>query len=199
MRLTLAFLTIAGATFGQSLLLDDFTSGPHTTVPAINAGAPPDICFAPLPAGGPGGPARYTYFTVSALPDYHQTSTLDVSNGFLIMDNGFGDIAGLTLAYGYNTNGTQSPLHLNLTSYDRFRIHFAGGGAFYAMVIYTADGRHFSTSGHTPTRNSPGFDYDIPFTAFANFDPHDIQAIVLEFETTAGPFGISRLEARLGN
>ena len=83
MRLTLAFLTIAGATFGQSLLLDDFTSGPYTP-PPFNAGAPPDSSFKPLPAGGPAGPARYTYFTVSALPDYHQTSTLYISNGFLI-------------------------------------------------------------------------------------------------------------------
>jgi len=197
MRLTFAFLMIAGAAFGQSLLLDDFTTGHHTV--SRKPGSPPDIHLAPLPPGSPAGPARYTRFTVSALPDYHQWSTLDISDGFLIMDNGFGDIAGLGLTYGFNLDGTLSPLHLNLSAYDRFRIHFAGGGAFYSITVFTADGRHFSTSGHTPVQNGPPFDFDIPFSAFTNFDFHDVQAIALGFETTAGPFGIDKIEARFGN
>src|SRR5258708_12962498 len=180
MRLIFAFLMIAGAAFGQSLLLDDFTTGHHTV--SRTPGSPPDIHLAPLPPGSPVGPARYTRFSVSAMPDYHQWSTLDISDGFLIMDNGFGDIAGLNLTYGFNLDGTLSPLHLNLSGYDRLRIHFAGGGAFYSITVYIADGRHFSTSGHTPVQNGTPFYSDIPFSPFPPSDSPPLQPIPLQFE-----------------
>src|SRR5258708_2898304 len=157
MRLTLAFLMAAGAASCQSLLLDDFTTGPYTVAKKV---AQPDEHYAPLPSGSPAGPARYTVFTIGTKTDYQQPNTLDIGGGHLIVDNGFGAIADVHVGYGLNLDKTPHPLHLNLRAYDRFRLRFAGGGAFYTITVYTMDGRHFTTSGSTEVRPSP-FNSDI--------------------------------------
>ena len=195
MKFAPLFLLIAGAAFGQSLLLDDFTAGPYKDT--LKLGDPSDLKLKPLPSGSPAGPARYTIFSVGTLNpvDYQQPNHLEIGHGYLIIDNGFGAIPGLQLAYGYNLDGTPYSLHLNLSAYDRFRLRFAGGGAFYALTIYTADGRHFGTSGSTPVSGSP-FNFDIPFSAFVGFDFHDVQAIVFSFEAVSVPFGIDSFEVR---
>jgi len=194
-------VTAVSQSFAQStpLTLDNFTSGPY--VKSLNSASNvQDIHFAPLPSGSPLGAARGTAFLLDPDP-YAQPSTLSIGKGICIVDNGFGDITGLQIEYGYTLAGLQAPLGLSLAGYSGFQLNFAGVAAYESMivtiVVYLPDGTYHSFEVVLPP-NGNAFSTAFPFSGFSaggltQSDVSNIQTIVIQTEGES--FAITSFQA----
>lgn len=85
----------------------------------------------------------------------------------LIWSNGFD---ATPLAYvGYPSDDTDTPLNLNVTSYDRFRLSFEGlstGVEFLFEVWYGGSFQYYGPLSCPLTASSSPFTVDLPFSAF---------------------------------
>jgi hypothetical protein len=114
------------------LTLDNFTSGAYVKR-IINPNVH-DRHYAALPPNSPSGQARQTYFGAAPNPD-GQWSTLDVGDGRLVVDSGFGCAANLQLGYGYTLAGAEAPLGLNLDGYSGFQLNFQGVATSEELIV----------------------------------------------------------------
>lgn len=152
----------------QTLTLDDFTTG--TYVKRVKNPNVHDRHYAALPPSSPLGQARQTYFGAAPNPD-GQWSTLDVGEGRLVVDSGFGCSANLELGYGYTLAGAEAPLGLNLDGYSGLQLNFQGVATSEEMLvvitIFPQTGGYWNYEIVLPPNNNP-FPLSFPFSGFKN-------------------------------
>jgi len=108
----------------QTQAIDNFTDGPYNVT--LFTGS--DTNFQPSD-GSLVGPGRLTHLIIGDDPasnPLNQPATLDIGNGFLIVDTGARVTHRLEVFYGVDEQGNLVPLHLNLTGagFTKFRVHF---------------------------------------------------------------------------
>jgi hypothetical protein len=149
------------------LILDNFTSGAY--VKRINNPQVHDTHYAALPANSPSGQARQTYFGAAPNPD-GQWSTLDVGEGRLVVDAGFGCNANLQIAYGYTLAGAEAPLGLNLDGYSSFQLNFQGVATSESLLVvitvFPQSGGYLNFEVVLPP-NPNAFSLSFPFSGFS--------------------------------
>lgn len=164
----IALVWIPVRTSAQTLTLDDFTTG--TYVKRVKNPNVHDLHFAALPPGSPLGQARQTYFGAAPNPD-GQWSTLDVGNGRLVVDAGFGCSANLELGYGYTLAGAEAPLALNLDGYSSLQLNFQGVATseelLVVITIFPHTGGYWNYEIVLPP-NPNAFPLSFPFSGFRN-------------------------------
>jgi len=96
---------------------------------------------------------------------------LSVKNGVCIVDAGFAAIPAVMLSYGFTTSGQQVPLALNLGSYTRFRLNFAGVASSESLAVvitvWPHTGDYYDLEFVLPPNGNP-FSLDFPFSSFNN-------------------------------
>jgi len=156
----------------QNLVLDNFQTGAGK-VQAVSGSQGVNQTGAGIVGGTRGISIVYNPAAPSV---FGQLSTLQVRPSAdpktvppaLIWSNGFGVVPGIEVEYfGLNDD---TPLNLDLTDYDRFRLSFDGtstGVVLTAEVWYGGDFNLYGAeSCGLPASNHP-FTLDIPFSAFA--------------------------------
>lgn len=128
------------------LTLDNFTSGAYVKR-IINPNVQ-YLHYAALPPNSLSGQARRTSFGAAPNPD-GQWSTLDVGDGRLVVDSGFGCSANLQLGYGYTLAGAEAPLGLNLEGYSGFQLNFQGVATSEELIVVITIWRRPAGTGTT--------------------------------------------------
>jgi hypothetical protein len=156
----------------QTQTIDSFTGGPYNVTMFTGS----DTNFQPSD-GSLVGPGRLTHFIIGDDPasnPLNQPATLDIGNGFLIVDTGARVTHRLEVFYGFDDQGNLVPLHLNLTGagFTKFRVHFntLDSGLNFNMQVIAGNNPAVATCGV----NQPGDQTGIPFFvefAFACFVP----------------------------
>src|SRR4051795_5660445 len=155
-------LAVTSAT-AQTLVLDDFTSGSDDIVTKTT----PSPSCKPLSATTPLGSTRSTTLTV-ALNPFTLLAETSIGNGHLIMDLGLNMYNRIDLVYGLDCpNGDPSPMALDLSAYNRFRINFLGitgnSALNFNIVVYQHDGQIYSAGQNFGPQTGP-FSVDFPFS-----------------------------------
>jgi hypothetical protein len=209
----------------STLLIDDFTAGPYRVqldgANQNNSMDPGRVQRDPTGEHILGG-KRYTGFATGGTP-YGQSAVLDILPGgtaVLAQSAGVRVPAGLQMFYGLDVSvlnqNVVTPLHANLTPYDRFRVTFdiADGTLNFNMQIRGSNGGLSQLGINTPGAISTGsptghtFCVEFPFEDFVSFAPapnlDDVSIIdLLILGNSGGMFGtdyaILRVEAVNGH
>jgi hypothetical protein len=205
-------------------LIDDFTVGSYRSqldgANQNNSTDPGRVQRDPSGAHILGG-KRYTGFATGGQP-YGQSAVLQIlpgGNPVLVQSAGVRVSAGLQMFYGLDVNllnqNVVTPLHANLTPYDRFRVSFdiADGSLNFNMQIRGSNGGlsgwGINTPGAVSTASPTGhpFCVEFPFENFSGFPPapnlDDVSYINLLINATSGgmygtDYAITRVEAANG-
>jgi hypothetical protein len=156
----------------QTQPIDNFTGGPHNVT--LLSGT--DTNFQPSD-GSLVGPGRLTHFLIGEDPasnPLHQPATLDIGNGYLVVDTGARVAHRLEVFYGFDADGNPAPMNLNLAGFTKFRVHFdtLDQGLNFNMQVIAANNPAVATCGV----NQPGDPTGIPFFVefeFTCFLPND--------------------------
>jgi hypothetical protein len=179
----------------QTLSLDEFDTGPYLVRRASG------ITTA-YQSGAMIGGYRQTTLNVASNP-FGQTGSLMLGRGGLLVvnaDAGVYDRA--ELYYGQSSAGP-APLGLDLTPYDRFRVHFESNAQSlnFNIVVFTSGKAGYDQLGYNVSPRYTPFCQDFPFSDFvaggAGADWSDVDAIWLVFQTWplgGGDFAVDSLE-----
>ena len=207
LRIVAVLLGTGIATWAQSLpVIDDFTTGTYQK--SLETGSDFNT-----QAGNPlhmAGGARRTAFIVAG-NQLHQTATMHFLNqGMLTVETGSRLFHRLEVAYGVDPyTGANKPLGLNLTPYDRFRVHFDTNdlGLNFNIVVFFDNGSRYVSLGYNVNPNPSGlaFDQDFKFADFSGVSGTDwahVDYIVLVFQSASAvggnDFAVKSLTVRNG-
>jgi hypothetical protein len=166
------FLLVSSIAAMAQITVDDFTAGAYST-PALTSGVDQQI-----QTGDPThllSGARRTYFTTATNPFGNlaqvKIGKLDGTNGVLTAQNGPRQYHRLELLYGVDPiTGVLRPMHVNLSSYTRFRLTFNSNSTpedCIIVVYYNNGSSHAQGAVNVPVNLSGGaFSLDIPFSSF---------------------------------
>ena len=167
------------------MLIDDFTTGPHTVTLASGI----DASYQSI-ATNPDFPIRQTWFWIAS-PPANQPGTLDVGSiGRLTVGTGPHIYHRLQVAYGFQTDGSVSPLDRDLSKFTGFRVNFDFNDLTlnFNIIFYSNSGATYSQAGENIAASFTPFSVDFPFAGFSGAAiPSDIDIIVLIAQT--GSFG----------
>jgi hypothetical protein len=141
------------------------------------------------------GTWRNTRFDPDSSNPLQQPNIVDIQDGHFVLNNGFQTLVVGYLTYDCNQDCTQSPLHIDLGGYDRFRFHFPSGGGNLTVTVFRGDQSrsHARWSTAVSPRTVPFF-VDAKFFEFV--DPghfEDVIKIVVELEPTVGSSGMTAI------
>jgi hypothetical protein len=123
----LAAAVIFTVTASAQLTLDNFPTGNNgkNYDPSLTVAQSSVTHNEALPENSPLGGYRQTVFSIGG-NTYGLTSKLFVGNNVLILESGFLIDSILSIYYGVNSSGKQTPLGLNLSAYSGLQLNFAG-------------------------------------------------------------------------
>jgi hypothetical protein len=206
----LSVLVCAAGAFAQEPSLSSTCPGNETCIDDFQSGtyAPQLIwsqwvrSFQPLSTGLLAGTWRYTNFAgvpFGPANPFNQPDVVDIGAGHFVLNDGFQTVVTSTTIYDCNQGCTQNPLHLNLSSYDRFRLHFPSGGGHLNIVVYRADGSHADYGAQIPASRS-SFALDVLFSSFVSPDHfEDVTEIVLELQANVGSTALTAFSVVCGD
>ena len=183
----------------SQLVLDDFSTGPYSV--RQSSGQDTNTQTGTMVGG-----ERETVFFVCPPGPCGASNPFDQEAGFQIRP---GSPSALIYSAGYKTGprvdvqyGTNTPLQLNLGSYDRFRVNFDGTDLFvnFNILVFTPSGWLQSGCNLAASTNSVSIDF--PFADFlgpGTLDFTNINAIDFIFQTSsaigANDFAVTSFEA----
>jgi hypothetical protein len=184
------------AAHAQSLTLDDFTTGP--TEITLKHGTKTTYQTGGRIIGGNRGTSLLLNTNV-----FNQSANIQIRKGVpqgapsaLVFSEGFQDYARLDMYYGSAVTGT--PLHLDVTAYDRFRIHFAGINGILNFNILAFTGSAYSQWGCNLSPTFTATTVDMPFAnavvGGAQFSSLDSLDFIFQSQGEGNDFGVTQIE-----
>jgi hypothetical protein len=160
----------------QAQIIDNFTAGPHNVT--LFSGS--NRNFQPSPSDGSMvGPGRLTNFIIGNDPasnPRNQPATLDILNGFLIVDTGVRVAHRLEVFYGFDELDNPVPLNLNLrdAGFTKFRVHFdtLDQTLNFNMQVVARNNPAVAQCGVNPPGDPTGVPFVVDFD-FACFVPNE--------------------------
>jgi hypothetical protein len=183
----------------HGLVLDDFSTGSQLL--RISSGTATAHTAAPGAVGG----ARSLYLGV-ANNLFGNDATLRVNGGVLSHNDDAGVYSEAEIQYGNDASGVFTPLNLDLSGQDRFRLHFLEADHLVNLniVVFSVSGASFSAFGVNLGPSATPFTVDAPFSSFGafsmggGFDDIDLIVVILQRASggaTASDLAIDKFEA----
>lgn len=197
------------------LTIDDFTNAPQELT--VTSGdksnykkANSNTCdpLSSRSSQSPIGCARSIRFVVAPTKGFAQPARLEIGGGLLLVDSSIRVSPVVQVFYGVNEQNQQVPLNLNLSGFNRFRVHVDSNDLDLIIAMQVIAGNNPSPAlGEVSAFGTPTgtpFPVDLPFSSFAvNAGPapdfRDIDQIRLFVQTAsaigANDYAIASIEA----